>query len=100
MGIEDDGTVVGLDDAHDQEERLANTISSSVEPSLLPDVEVVTVDGRDLLMVRVARWPGPFFLKSKGPEKGVYVRLGSTNRRGSLRRQNGPSRSQRPKPPS
>ncbi len=80
-GIDDDGTVVGLSDAHHQEERLANTIADSIEPALLPDVEVVSVDGRDLLMVRVARWPGPFFLRSKGPEKGVYVRLGSTDRR-------------------
>ncbi len=81
VGIEDDGTVAGLDGVRDQEERLANTIADSIEPALLPDIEVVSVDGHDLLMVRVARWPGPFFLRSKGPEKGVYVRLGSTNRR-------------------
>ncbi len=81
VGIEDDGTVVGLDDVRAQEERIANAIADSVEPALLPDIEVLTVDGRDLLMVRVAWWPGPFFLKAKGPEKGVYVRLGSTNRR-------------------
>ena len=56
-------------------------VADSIHPALLPDIEQAHVEGADLLVVRVARWPGPFFLKSQGPEQGVYIRLGSTNRR-------------------
>jgi predicted HTH transcriptional regulator len=50
-------------------------------PALLPDIETVEVGGNTLLVVHVARWPGPYYLKADGPETGVYVRLGSTTRR-------------------
>jgi ATP-dependent DNA helicase RecG len=33
-----------------------------------------------LIVVRIAHWQGPFYLKSQGSIEGVYVRLGSTNR--------------------
>ncbi len=36
---------------------------------------------KELLVIRVAHWSGPFYLKTEGPEDGVYVRLGSTNRK-------------------
>jgi predicted HTH transcriptional regulator len=34
-----------------------------------------------LLLIRVPRFPGPFYLRAEGPDEGVYLRLGSTNRR-------------------
>jgi ATP-dependent DNA helicase RecG len=41
---------------------------------------ITSVEGRSLLVVSVAHWRGPFYLKSKGLADGVFVRLGSTNR--------------------
>lgn len=41
----------------------------------------MTEGRQDFLVVRVPRFPGPFFIKREGLEEGVYVRLGSTNRR-------------------
>ena len=81
VGRDDDGTVVGLSDAKKDEERLANAVAENIAPAILPDIETVVIGGRALLVVHVARWPGPFYLKAEGPEKGVYVRLGSTTRR-------------------
>lgn len=81
IGREDDGRLCGIADAQANEERLTNAIADSIEPALLPDVDLVTAFGVDLLVVRVAYWPGPFYLKKLGPEEGVLVRLGSTNRR-------------------
>ena len=81
VGREDDGHLCGMPDIQSAEERLANLIADSIHPALLPDIEPVHREGVDLLIVRVARWPGPFYLKSQGPEQGVYIRLGSTNRR-------------------
>lgn len=81
VGRDDGGTVTGLSDPDDDAERLANAVADGIAPALLPDIETVQSGDRTLLVVHVARWPGPFYLKADGPEKGVYVRLGSTTRR-------------------
>lgn len=81
LGVDDDGTVLGIDDVNMQEERYANAISTGIEPPLTPDLQPVAHDGMDLLLIRVPRFPGPFYLREEGPDDGVYVRLGSTNRR-------------------
>jgi len=81
VGRDDGGTVTGLPDPHRDAERLANAVAEGIVPALLPDIEVVQSGDKALLVVHVARWPGPFYLKAEGPEKGVYVRLGSTTRR-------------------
>ena len=81
VGRDDDGALRGVGDAKTDEERLVNAVAEGITPILLPDIEAVRVGGKELLVVRVARWPGPFFLKREGEVKGVYVRLGSSNRR-------------------
>ncbi len=80
IGREDDGSIVGVDDVFDSEERLTNVIADSIYPFLMAEIETTSVEGKPLLVVRVAHWSGPFYIKTKGPDKGVYVRLGSTNR--------------------
>jgi len=80
IGKADDGEIVGVDDVLAEEERLANLIADSIAPAIMPDIESVTVDDKSLLLVRVAHWAGPFYLKEKGAVDGVSVRLGSTNR--------------------
>ncbi len=81
VGITDDRRAVGLADAATEEERLANLIANGIEPALSPDFQVVSEGGRDFLVARVPRFPGVFYVKREGPEEGVYVRHGSTNRR-------------------
>ncbi|HSK77164.1 MAG TPA: helix-turn-helix domain-containing protein [Thermoanaerobaculia bacterium] len=81
VGRTNDGSLHGIPDAGKAEERLANAVADGIAPVLLPDIEAVRLDGADLLVVRVTRWPGPFYVKSEGPAQGIYVRLGSTNRR-------------------
>ena len=66
----------------DQEERLCSLITDSIQPRLVPGVELVNWRGRTLLLVEV--YPSalrPHWLKSLGIENGVLVRVGSTNRR-------------------
>lgn len=81
IGRADDGSIVGVKDVLAEEERLASLIADSIAPAMLPEIEAFTVEEKSLLLVRVAHWPGPFYLKEKGPTEGVYVRLGSTNRK-------------------
>ena len=58
IGVDDDGTPLGVDDVSMQEERYANAISNGIEPPLTPDLHPVAHDGVDLLLIRVPRFPG------------------------------------------
>ena len=82
IGVEDGSrAVLGVDNPLDEEERLCSLIADSIEPRLVPNVELVNWKGRTLLAVEV--YPStlrPHWLKSLGIENGVLVRVGSTNR--------------------
>jgi ATP-dependent DNA helicase RecG len=82
IGVEDvTKNVLGLENPLDEEERLCNLIAGSIEPRLVPNVELIAWQDKTLLAAEV--YPSgsrPHWLKSEGPMQGVYVRLGSTNR--------------------
>ncbi|WJJ94245.1 putative DNA binding domain-containing protein [Neopusillimonas aromaticivorans] len=81
IGIDDDRQVVGVERPLDDEERLCNLIADSISPHLVPNLEIVTHQGKSILMVET--FPSnsrPHYLKNEGQDKGVYVRLGSSNR--------------------
>ncbi|MCK4710814.1 MAG: putative DNA binding domain-containing protein, partial [Gammaproteobacteria bacterium] len=81
IGITDDKSVLGIQHPLDEEERLANLIADSIAPRLVPKVEMVTVEGKTLLIIEVYLSSSrPHWLKSVGRDNGVTVRLGSTNR--------------------
>jgi ATP-dependent DNA helicase RecG len=74
-------TPVGINSPLDEEERLCSIIADSISPRLVPDIEMITVKGKTLLVIEVfLSGSRPHWLKEEGPENGVYVRLGSTNR--------------------
>lgn len=72
--------IVGIKNSLLEEERLANGIAESITPLLLSDIEIQTYRNKEVIILNVYHGVGPYYLKSAGPEKGVYVRLGSTNR--------------------
>ena len=72
--------VVGVADVLKEEERLACAIADSIVPSIMPDIEIQTLRNKEIIIIHVYHAVGPYYLKSAGPEKGVYVRLGSTKR--------------------
>ena len=83
VGVADEGRqLTGIDKPLDEEERLCNLIADNIEPRLVPNVELITFQEKTLLAVEV--YPSgtrPHWLKSEGSLEGVYVRLGSTNRK-------------------
>ena len=85
IGVDDDGTVLGVDDPLDIEERLTSMIADAIHPRLLPNIELVSVGEHTLVCIEVflssAR---PHFFKALGEENGVLVRLGSSNRQAGL----------------
>jgi ATP-dependent DNA helicase RecG len=79
IGCSKDG-IVGVKDVFKAEESLANSIADNIRPPILPEIEIATLQGKDLLVIKVAYWKAPFYLKREGMPKGVYIRLGSTSR--------------------
>ncbi len=72
--------VVGVADPLAEEERLANAFADGIRPLLVPDIQIYAWRKLHLIVVAVPHAVGPFYVRSEGPEDGVYVRLGSTNR--------------------
>ncbi|MBS0622300.1 MAG: putative DNA binding domain-containing protein [Verrucomicrobia bacterium] len=72
--------VIGVLHPLQEEERIANAINDSIAPLIVPDIEIHTYRDRELIIIRVPHAAGPFYLKTAGPERGVYIRFGSTNR--------------------
>lgn len=73
--------LVGVPQILFEEERLTSAITDSIFPFLTPDIEICSLRSKELLILRISHGMGPYYLKSEGPELGVYVRFGSTNRR-------------------
>jgi ATP-dependent DNA helicase RecG len=83
LGVEDATRHVrGVREPLDLEERLASLISDSILPRLAPELDILPWRRTHVLAVRVHPSPGrPHYVKREGLEGGVYVRVGSTNRR-------------------
>jgi predicted HTH transcriptional regulator len=83
VGVEDGtGNVRGVADPLALEERLANLITDSIAPRLLPDLEILTYRKTQVVAVQVYPSPArPHHLVRSGVQAGTYVRVGSTNRR-------------------
>lgn len=82
IGVEDgDHVVKGIKEPLDMEERLANIISDSIQPKMIPNIEIIP--WRKTYLISIEVYPSPYrphYLKALGLEKGTYVRIGSTNR--------------------
>lgn len=83
IGVEDASRHVrGVREPLDLEERLASLISDSILPRLAPDLEIMPWRRTHLVAVQVHPSASrPHYLKREGQENGIYVRVGSTNRR-------------------
>ena len=83
VGVEDRSrNVRGVSDALDVEERIANVVSDSIAPRLLPEIEILPWRRTQVIAIQIHPSAGrPHYLKREGAESGTYVRVGSTNRR-------------------
>ena len=95
VGVNDDRTITGIkEEPFDLEEKLSSIIYDSISP--IPNVFFQTTTFEDKVIFIIKILPGankPYYLKKLGPEDGIFVRIGSTNRKadsrvvGELRRQ-------------
>ena len=82
IGINDDGSIRGVDDADETMLRVTNAIRDAVRPdvTMFVDCGGEDIDGKQVVRVTVRRGTArPYYLRGKGirPE-GVYVRQGAS----------------------
>lgn len=81
--VDETREVVGIDGAilFQVMDSIANAISDSCEPQIVPEIEPYTIEGKSIIIVTVSPEPQrPYYLKSKGKEKGTYIHVGATTR--------------------
>ena len=74
VGVDKDSVFLVMDS-------IANAVSDSCVPQIVPDIAFQTIEGKTVVVASVA--PGvnrPYYLKAKGKEKGTYVRVAGTSR--------------------
>ena len=60
---------------------IADAVSDSCEPAIIPDITLQTVDGKTVIVVEVSEGrQRPYYIKALGRESGVYVRVAGTTR--------------------
>ena len=75
--------VIGIDkeDVFKKIDAIANAVSDSCEPAIIPDITAQTVDGKTAIVVEVSEGrQRPYYIKTLGREGGVYVRVAGTTR--------------------
>jgi len=83
VGVNDDRTVTGIkDEPLDLEEKLSSIIYDSISPIPNAFFQTAAFEDKTIFIIRIL--PGankPYYLKKLGPEDGIFVRIGSTNRK-------------------
>lgn len=81
VGVQDKTKkVVGLENALVDELKISNAVATSVEPLLVPTLQLSTYRNKDVLIITVPHCFGPFYVKSLKMKNGTFIRLGPTNR--------------------
>ena len=60
---------------------IANAVSDSCEPAIIPDITLQTIDGKTVIVVEISEGrQRPYYIKALGRDGGVYVRVAGTTR--------------------
>lgn len=71
----------GKEDVFKTMDAIANAVSDSCEPAIIPDITLQTIDGKTVIVVEVSEGrQRPYYIKALGKEGGVYVRVAGTTR--------------------
>ena len=87
FGVNDRREIVGIaeDDVFGQMDAIANAISDSCEPGIVPHIYLETIEQKTVIVVDVSMSRQcPYYLKADGMLNGVYIRVGATTRVAAL----------------
>lgn len=83
VGIDDNGSVIGLKNASEDLEALSGMIRDGIKPdlTLYTKIYVEKIDDKDVIVIKVKEAPNkPYYLADKGLKtSGVYLRLGNVS---------------------
>ena len=83
VGVNDRLEIAGVPpkDIFQMQETLSSLIHDLCYPNIIPEIYTIQIEDKILLVVEIFRGNlMPYWLKSKGLEKGTYIRIGSSNR--------------------
>ena len=75
--------VIGFDkeDVFKKMDAIANAVTDSCEPAIIPDITLQTVDGKTVIVAEISEGrQRPYYIKALGRDGGVYVRVAGTTR--------------------
>ena len=79
VGYDDNGNLVGLDNAKEIEERISNGIIQKITPdcSVFVSINLNNLENKEYIVINVSKGLDIYYLKDKGILKGTYIRNGS-----------------------
>jgi ATP-dependent DNA helicase RecG len=83
IGIDDDGSIIGLNNANKNVEAISSIIHDGIINDLTPycNIEIQNVDNKEIIAIHITSAPNkPYYIAEKGLKpSGVYLRLGSSS---------------------
>lgn len=83
VGIQKDGTILGVEDPNKVMQQIANSLKDSLAPDIMPFVNIksIELEGKPIVQIDVAAGTNrPYYIREKGLKpSGVYVRKGSSS---------------------
>lgn len=77
VGVDDNSNIIGVDIGKKTVEDLINKIKFSIEPMVIPQIEIFESDGKNIVVIKVSEGiDKPYFLKGI-----AYKRFGKTNQK-------------------
>lgn len=73
MGVADDGSLTGVPNPKELEERVSQAARKSITPSIDPQIEHRTIDGEDIVLICVSKSTEPCSMDDR-----AYIRIGTT----------------------
>ena len=81
FGVKDNREIVGVENEFEVMDGIINAISDSCYPKIVPDISLHTLENKTIILVEIEGGKKkPYYLKSKGIQKGTYIRSGATTR--------------------
>ncbi len=77
VGIDDDGSIIGVSSRDNIEEWAANVVRNNIVPSTSPEINLVSCQGKQVLWIEVPRGVNKSYQTIDGK---YWIRVGSTNR--------------------
>ncbi|MEK4131244.1 RNA-binding domain-containing protein [Solibacillus sp. FSL W8-0372] len=82
IGVDDDGSIIGLENADKVLESVSSMLHDSIQPDILVHtfLEIIELEGKNVVKISVARGTRrPYHLKAKGMKpSGVFIRYGTS----------------------